>query len=333
MGLAQRRRFLIAASTAVVAAPFGLRAQPAGRVARIGVLASLPASNSAAIAALWAAFYAELKVRGWEEGRNLVAEARYTEGHAEKYSLFADELASSGVDLIAAFDSQAVDAVRKATRTIPIVMSNVISAVEAGYVASLAHPGGNITGVTNAAGEIGNKGVELFLSIRQDLRKMGLLWSPNNRGSGLGFKPMQDHASRLGLAVVSLPVDASAELGPALAKAQREGVQALYVHPTPAIFSGYRQIVDWAKQNRVMTGSISNVLARRGFLLSYGADFKDVWRITATFVDRILRGAKAAELPVEQPTKFEMIVNLKTSQALGLTIPQAVLLQADEVIQ
>jgi len=333
MGLAQRRRFLIAASTAVVAAPFGLRAQPAGRVARIGVLASLPASNSAAIAALWAAFYAELKVRGWEEGRNLVVEARYTEGHAEKYAIFANELVAAGVDLIVAFDSQAVDAVRKSTRTIPIVMTNVTFAVEAGFVASLAHPGGNITGLTIAASEIGNKGVELFLSIRQDLRKMGLLWSPNNRGSGFGFKAMQDHASRLGLAVVSLPVDASAELGPALATAQREGVQALYVHPTPAIYPGYRQIVDWAKQNRVMTASISSILARRGFLLSYGADFKDVWRITATFVDRILRGSKPADLPVEQPTRFELIINLKTAEALRITIPRSLLQQANEVIQ
>jgi len=327
-----RRRGAVIALVGLSILPRFLVAQTQ-RVARIGVLASLPASNSPAIAALWAAFYAELKARGWEEGRNLVVEARYTEGHAEKYAIFASELVAAGVDLIVAFDSQAVDAVRKATRTIPIVMSNVIYAVEAGFVASLAHPGGNITGVTNAAGEIGNKGVELFLSIRPDLRKMGLLWSPSNRGSAVGFKPMQDHARGLGIAVVSLPVDASVELGPALAKAQREGVQALYVHPTPAIYQGYPQIVSWAKENRVMTGSISNVLARRGFLLSYGADFKDIWRITVTFVDRILRGAKPAELPVEQPTKFELVLNLKTAEALGITIPQSVLLQSNEVIQ
>ena len=328
-----RRDLLRFGLAATLAAALPVYGQPDRKTARIGVLASLPASNSAAIAALWAAFYAELKVRGWEKGRNLVVEARYTEGHAEKYAIFANELVAAGVDLIVAFDSQAVDAVRKSTRTIPIVMTNVTFAVEAGFVASLAHPGGNITGLTIEASDIGNKGVELFLSIRQDLRKVGLLWSPNNRGSAVGVKPMQDYAHGLGLAVVSLPIDASAELGPALATAQREGVQALYVHPTPAIYPGYRQIVDWAKQNRVMTASISSILARRGFLLSYGADFKDVWRITATFVDRILRGAKPAELPVEQPTKFEFIINLKTAEALGLAIPQLVLARADDVVQ
>ena len=331
MGLSQRRRFLIAASTAVVAAPFGLRAQPP-RVARIGVLCTLPPSNPIGAPA-WKAFYAELKARGWEQGRNLVVEGRYIEGHTEKYPIFAGELVSAGVEVIVTDQSQGVDALRKATRTIPIVMSPVAAPVKAGYVASLAHPGGNITGVSNQANDLSDKLLELRLSIKPDLKKLGVLWSPNNAGSALGFKAGQVGVRTHGIEQVSLPVDAPAELGPALAKAQREGVEWLSVHPTAAIAPGLPQILAWATQHRVMTDSITTGFTRRGLLLSYGPDYKDLWRISATFVDRILRGAKPADLPVEQPTKFVLSINLKAAKAIGVTIPESLLARADEVIQ
>jgi len=311
--------------------PRFLMAQPQ-RVARIGVLSTFSPSNPIG-APYWNAFYAELKTRGWEEGRNLVVEGRYIEGHTEKYSILAGELISAGVEVIVTDQSQGVDALRQATRTIPIVMSSVPDPVKAGYVASLAHPGGNITGVSNQAVDLADKVLELTLSIKPDLKKRGILWSPHNAGSALGFKAGQVAARAHGIEQVSLPVDAPADLGPALAKAQRERVEWLSVHPTTAIASGVPQILAWATQHRVMTDSIASGFTRRGLLMSYGADFKELWRISATFVDRILRGAKPADLPVEQPTKFELIINLKTAEALGITIPRSLLQQADEVIQ
>ncbi len=332
MGSRGRRKFLIAAG-ALLAAPLTVEGQQPGKVARIGLLGTRPPSKSKFTAALLKVFYAELKTRGWEEGRNLVVEARYSEGRAGKWSIFADELVSAGVDVIVASNAQAVDALRKATRTIPIVMSGLSQAVESGYVASLAHPGGNITGVIHSGPDLIGKHFELLFLIRPDMRKMGVMWSPNNRNSALAFKDQQVVARSLGVALVSLPVDALVDLGPALAKAQREGVPALTVHPTPAIVGGFRQIVSWANENRVIAFTGFSAFARGGFLMSYGADFKDIWRNCATYVDRILRGAKPAELPVQRPTKFELVVNLKTAKAIGLTIPPSIMLRADKVIE
>jgi putative ABC transport system substrate-binding protein len=327
-----RRHFLIA-SGALLAAPLTVEGQQPGKVAHIGILTGSHPGNSIYVAETFTAFYAELKARGWEEGRNLLVETRYAGVRAEKYSIVADEFVSAGVDVIVTINSQAVDAARKATRTIPIVMTGPTHAVEPGYVVSLAHPGGNITGVINQSTDLNGKQFELLFSIRPDMRKMGLMWSPNNRGSALGFKDMQVVARGLSVALVSLPVDAIADVGPALAKAQHEGVQTLFVHPTSAVASGFREIESWATKNRVITGSQFGGFTRAGFLLSYAADFKDLWRISATYIDRILRGAKPAELPVQRPTKFELIVNLKTARAIGVTIPQSIMLRADQVIE
>lgn len=316
---------------ALCAAPSCLQAQQP-RVARVGVLTTWPPSNPRS-APVWRAFYAELRARGWDEGRNLVVEGRYTEGRVEKVPAFASELVAAEVDVIVAGDSQAVDSVRKATRTIPIVMTNVSHAVEAGYVTSLSHPGGNVTGVTNQLSDLMAKHVEFLRLMRPEMKKIGVFWSPGNTGSTLAFKDMQALARGVRIEVVSLPVDSPADLARGLTAAQREGVQALHVHPTPVIGAGYRQIADWATQHRVISISGFSGFTRGGFLMSYGADTADVWRTSATFVDRILRGAKPADLPVEQPTKFELILNLKTARILGVTIPRSMLTRADEVIQ
>ena len=325
------RRGAIAALVALGALPRFLYAQPQ-RVARIGILANLLPSNAIA-APLWRAFYAELKARGWEEGRNLVVEARYAEGRAEKYPIFADELVAARVEVIVATNSQAVEASRKATRTIPIVMADVSHPVEAGYVASLAHPGGNITGVDNEAPDLQGKQFELLKSVRPDLRKLGVLWSHRNVASALTFEQMHDVARQFGVELVSLPVDARPDLGHALEKAQHERVQALLVHGPPPIQAGTQQIAAWAVENRVMTTSAFDYYTRGGLLWSYGADAGDLLRISATYVDRILRGASSAELLVEQPTKFFFVINLRTAKAIGVTIPQSLLQRADEVIE
>ena len=325
------RRNTISALLALTAAPFCLHAQQP-RVARVGILATWPPSNPATVP-VWRAFYAELRTRGWDEGRNLVIEGRYSEGRVEKVPAFASELVAAGVDVIVAGDSLAVDSSRKATRAIPIVMTNVSHAVEAGYVVSLSHPGGNVTGVTNQLSDLMAKHVEFLRLVRPNMKKFGVFWSPGNTGSTLAFKDMQTLVRGLGIEVVSLPVDSPADLARGLAAAQREGVQALHVHPTSVIGAGYRQIADWATQHRVISISGFSGFTRNGFLMSYGADTADVWRTSATFVDRILRGAQPADLPVEQPTKFELVLNLKTAKVLGVTIPQSLLIRATEVIQ
>jgi len=326
-----RRDVCVGLLVGLSALPRFLLAQPR-RVARIGILGNLPRSNSFA-ASTWKPLYAELKARGWEEGRNLVVEARYVEGHVEKYAIFSDELIAARVEVIVATTSDAVDAARTATRTIPIVMANVSHPVEAGYAASLAHPGGNITGVSNESPDLQGKQFELLQSVRPDLKKLGVLWSPHNAGSALAFRQMHVTAQERGVELVSLPVDASLDLGHALEKAQREGVQALWVHGPPPIQAAHRQIVSWAIENHVMATSAFGFYTRGGLLWSYGAEAGDLLRIAGTFVDRILRGANPAELPVEQPTRFFLVINLKTAKAIGVTIPQSVLLRADEVIE
>jgi putative ABC transport system substrate-binding protein len=303
------------------------------RAARIGVLSSYPPANAGA-AASWSSFYAELASRGWVQGRNLAVEGRYTEGHPERDAAFAEELVAARVDLILATNSGAVAAARRATSSIPIpiVMVNVSHPVEAGFVASLARPGGNVTGVTNQASDMQGKFVELLRAVRPATTRIGVVWSPDNAGSALAFRDVQAVARGQGLALLSLPVERPADLQALLTGALRDGVQALIVHPTPAVVPAWRQIQAWAVEHRVLTLGQAQWV-REGFLLSYWANTPDLFRIGATFVDRILRGAAPAELPIEQPTRFELVVNVKTATALGLTIPPSLLLRADEVIR
>ena len=306
----------------------GLKQQ---RIARIGILSSYSPANAGA-ASTWAAFYAELGLRGWAEGRNLTLVGRYTEGHPNRDATYADELVAARVELILATNSGAVTAARKATSAIPIVMVNVSHAVETGFVASLARPSGNVTGVTNQAGDMQGKFVELVRSVRPDIRRIGVVWSPDNFGSALGFEGAQAVARSLEISVLSLPASRPSDLEHLLPTALREGVQGLIVHPTPAIVPTWRMIQAWAIDHKVVTLGQAQWV-RGGFLMSYWARTSDLYRMAATFVDRILRGATPADLPVEQPTRFELVINLKTAKALGLSIPQALRLRADEVIE
>jgi putative tryptophan/tyrosine transport system substrate-binding protein len=325
------RRDALTVLTALAVVPRPAKAQPT-RAARVGILSSQPPSVAAA-APHWKAFYSELQSRGWIEGRNIEIVGRYNaQGLPQNDVAFAKELVASQPDVIVAGNSRAVDAIRSATRRIPIVMTNVSHAVEAGYVTSLARPAGNITGVTNQMSDLMGKHLELLRVIQPDLTRIGVLWSPNNTGSALAYKDVQAVAQRLAITAVSMPVNATSDMPAALAGVQADRLQALHVHPTGQIGGAFQQVTAWALEHRVPTISGFSGFTRGGFLLSYGADFADIWRISATFVDRILRGAKPADLPVEQPTKFEMIVNLKTARAIGVTLPQSILLRADETI-
>jgi putative ABC transport system substrate-binding protein len=235
--------------------------------------------------------------------------------------------------VILATNSSAVEALMRATTSIPLVMVGVSHAVEVGFVRSLARPGGNVSGVVNQAGDLQAKFIELLRTVRPGLQRFGVVWSPANRGSALGFRDTQAAAAAAGLRCVSLPVDETAQIETALAAAVAEGVQALTVHPTQAIAGGWRRILAWTLAQRVpaLVGQASWV--REGFLMSYWANTVELYRAAAAQVDRILRGAKPADLPVEQPTRFDLVLNLKTARALGLTLPQSLLLQATELIE
>ena len=299
--------------------------------ARLGILAGYPPSAPGATA-LWAAFYSELEARGWHVDRNLTVLARYSENHPEREPAYAAELVAAQPQVILALGSSAVEALRRATNTIPIVMTRVSHAVEAGFVRSMARPGGNVTGVTNQASDMQGKLLELMRAVRPELQQLGLMWSPHNLGSAIGLRDMQAAAGPLGVRVVSLPIERSEQIEPALAMALEQGVQALFAHPTSVIAIAWRQLARWALEHRVATLGQAHWV-RQGFLMSYWAVNTDLFRIAAGFADRILRGAKPATLPVQQPTRFELLLNLRTAHAIGVTIPNTLRLRADEVIE
>jgi putative ABC transport system substrate-binding protein len=319
-------------SAAVALAAWGfIGASSAQSMSRLGLLATYGPSVAGA-APLWAAFFGELAARGWAEGRNLALEARYNEGRPERDAALAAELLAAQPDVILCTNSGAIEAARRATRSVPIVVVNISHAVESGFVASMARPGGNITGVTNQAGDMQSKFIEMLREVRPELKRLGIVWSPGNAGSALAFKDMQAAAAGLGLRVVSLPVEQSAEVERALQLARREGVQALVVHPTPGVGAGWRAVMAWALEYKVVTLG-QGAWVREGFLMSYWASIPDLFRIAAGFVDRILRGERPATMPVEQPTRFELKLNQKTARAIGVTLPPALRLRADEVIE
>ena len=328
-----RRREFIIVVVAVAAWPLTGWAQRSAKVHRIGILSG--ASLSApANAHLRHAFVEALRERGWVEGDNLAIEARATEGKAERFPELAAALVALNVDVIVATNSQAVSAARQTTGTTPIVMLDVSHPVEAGFVASLARPGGNVTGLTNQLKDINGKHYALLREIKPDLERMAVLFTPSNIGSALGVRDQQDGvAKQLGTSVLAVPVDSPADVETAFATIAREQAQVLQVHPTPVINIARARIVTLSIEYRVPTITAFKAFVRDGMLMSYGPDQADSWRRAASYVDRILKGVAPADLPVEQPTKFELVINLKTAKALGLTLPNSLLTRADEVIE
>lgn len=332
MGQTGRRQFLIAASSALAAAPLGLRAQPAEHVARVGFLANTQPSNPA-VTAPYKALRAELRSLGWVEGRNLKIEARYAEGRAERYSALATELVDARVDVLIAAGPQGTEAARNATRSIPIVMAMVNGPVELGYVASLARPGGNITGVADMLDQVPIKNLELLLEIVPAATTIGILWGPRDPGSARAFKLEQEYAEKRSLREVSFPIAVPDDIDSALELARRDRIEGLRLHPTGVIFQAVRKVATWAVRQHVPSIGGPRAFAEAGTLASYNPDHSQLFRSVAHYVDRILRGGNPAEMPVEQADKFLLVVNLKTAKAIGVVIPQSVLTRADEVIE
>jgi putative ABC transport system substrate-binding protein len=304
-----------------------------GRPRRIGGLSNLAPSDPAA-KRTWTAFLEGLREYGWVEGQNLLIEGRWVEGHTERYGPYAAELVSRGdIEVIVAVGTQATRETKTRTTTIPIVMVYVNDPVGAGLVASLARPGGNITGIAGQFNEMQEKTVELLRELVPDLHRVFVLWQPDSPGSQQGFEELNKLATRLGLTLSSAPLATDGDLEPALASIAADLPQGLVVHAIPVAFRRRREIAAFAAAQHLPTVAFASELARTGLLLSYGPDIAPMYRRAGFYVDRLLRGAKAAELPVEQPTKFELVINLKTAKAIGLTIPESFLLRADEVIE
>ncbi len=326
----ERRTFL--AMVPLLAAPLAAEAQQAGKVYRIGFLGIAP-PTSPSLRSQSEAFVQGLRDRGFVEGQNVVIERRYSEGREDRHTAFVAELLQMRVDLIVAASSAAARAAKQATSTIPIVMLGVASPERYGLVASLAHPGGNVTGMSNQlGGEFSSKMFQLLKESVPRLSKVAVVWNPGNEGSAVSFREGEvPTAHALGLALVSLEVRGPGDIDPALKTLASERPDALWVHLIALSFRA--RLLEYAAANRLPTIAQSSVWPQSGGLMSYGPDVTDLARRAAEQVVKILKGAKPADLPVEQPTAFELVINLKTAKALGLTIPPSLLARADRVIE
>ena len=310
----------------VVLAPLTDEAQPAGKVYRIGFLrAGQPPKTFVE------AFQQGLRARGYIEGRNVVIEYRYTDGSFDELSRLAAELVRFNVDVILASGAPAAFAARSATTKVPIVFASVYDPVEIGLVTGLAHPGGNVTGLSQTSADLGGKRLELLKELLPKLKSVAILWHPANLTNLVQKKSVEVAARTLGVDTKSVPVQDPSQFGSAFEDAR--GVDALVQVDDPLLITYRRQLAELAVRSRLPAIAGLREYVDDGGLMSYGADHPDLYRRAATYIDKILKGAKPADLPIEQPTKFDLVINLKTAKALGLTIPQSLLVRADEIIQ
>jgi putative ABC transport system substrate-binding protein len=312
----------------LLAVPLAAAAQPPGKVYRIGYLGTNPPP-----ADWWDALLDGLRERGYREGWNLIFERWFTEGHAERFPELAAELVRLRVDLIIVPTTPAAIAAKHATQTIPIVIPSAIDPVGAGLVESLARPGGNITGLSALGPELMGKRLELLKEVIPGMTRVAVLWNAANPANAAVWQETQAAAQALGLRLHAQDVQGPQDLDGAFARTAQVHPDALLVLGDALLGMHRHHIAAFATQHRLPTMYGRRDYVEAGGLMSYGADFRDHLRRTATFVDKILQGAKPADLPVEQPMKFELVINLKTAEALGLTIPPILLFQATEVIR
>jgi putative ABC transport system substrate-binding protein len=326
------RRDTVLALLALGAAPLAAEAQQAAKVTRIGYLSA----NLAASPHILEAFRQGLRDLGYVEGRNVVIEYRYAEGNVERLPALAAELVALKVDVIVASGTLAALAAKQATSNFPIVFSPAGDPVGSGLVSSLARPGGNVTGLSAFAPELVGKRLELLKQAVPGVNRVAVLWQPGAFGERVEMdtlKRAEIAARGLGVPLQFVEARGPADFDRAFSDMTRARAGALTVLASNMFNSERRRLVDLAAKNRLPALYSAREIVDAGGLMSYGANLAELNRRAATYVDKILKGAKPADLPVEQPTKFELIINLKTAKALGLTIPQSVLGRADEVIQ
>jgi putative tryptophan/tyrosine transport system substrate-binding protein len=320
----ERRKFLATLGGAAVAWPLAAHAQQPAKIPRIGIIDEAP---------MWNAFRQGLRDLGYVEGQNIAFDYRYANGVPERLAQAAAELVRLPVDVIATFGTPPTVAAKRSTTTIPIVMIAIGDPVRAGLVQSLSHPGANITGNTILGPAVVAKRLQLFKEAVPALSRVALLWNPDNASNVLNVEEIQVAAPALGITFISIPLRGSHEFYSVFAAIMRERPDGLVITADPVQQLHIGQIIDFLATNRLpaMFFLRENVVA--GGLMSYGASVPDLFRRGASYVHRILQGSKPADLPVEQPTKFELVINVKTAKALGLAIPESFLLRADELVE
>jgi putative ABC transport system substrate-binding protein len=325
-----RRAALAAILTlSLFAAPRAAEAQKPGKVYRIGVLDTLPVARNAANLD---AFRQGLRELGYVEGQNFVIEYRSPGSRANEFPDLASELVRLKVDLILTRGTAAVIAAKNATRTIPIVMASSGDPLGTGVITGLARPGGNVTGQSALIAEVSGKRLQLIKDAIPGIRRIAAVF---DRGTGTttSWRATEEAARSMGLEPQLLYIEKAEDLGPAFDAAFKQRADAVVVSLGPVMQSNVGRVVDLAAKRRLPSVFLSREFVDAGGLMAYGVSYPDSYRRAATYVDKILKGAKPGDLPVEQPTKFEFVINMKTAKVLGLTIPQSVLLRADEVIR
>ena len=324
-----KKVFCLALGAMLLALSFPAQAQQTKKNPRIGLL-TLPAAATPGEQA----FLNGLRDLGYVEGKNIAIEYRWAAGKVDRLPGLAEELVRLKVDLIVARATPVVQAAKDATKTIPIVMMGAADPVGSGFVASLARPGGNITGMSLIMPELAGKRLELLREILPNLSRVAFLAHGGDTAHRLFVKEAQEAAARFGVKFQPLVLGGPEEIDGAFASMVRDRASALIVQPLFVNNLGQGpRIADLAARNRLATVSDVSMFPEAGGLMSYGADSQAMFRRAATYVDKILKGAKPADLPVEQPTKFEFVINLKTAKQIGLTIPQSVLYRADKVFK
>jgi len=324
-----RRRKFLATLGGAAAWPLATHAQqPIGKIRRLGVL--LPGLRESLFGK---AMRDRLRELGYTDGRDTILETRWAEGKPERLTELAAELAGLKLDAIVAFSTPAAIAARNATATIPVIFLYVGDPVGAGVVPSLARPGGNATGISLLATELATKRLEILLEVAPKISRVAMLWNDSNPGMVLRARESQDAAPKLGVTIESVGVHDLINFDSAFATIESGGIDALLTLVDPFTSQHRKRIVDFAARRRLPAIYESGEFVESGGLICYGPNLVAIEHRAAEYVDKVFKGAKPADLPVEQPTKFEMLVNMKTAKALGLSIPQSVMLRADQLIE
>ncbi len=323
MSLSTRRQFLVSVGLLIVSSRAG--AQQARKIPKIGFVSSAGAIDE---------IKRSLREIGYVEGRDYAAETGFAEGKLDRIPSMVDKLVQQKVDVLVLTSNVAIIAGRRATRSIPIVMLTTVDPVAAGYVGSLARPGANVTGLTMMSRDLSAKRVELLREMIPSLARVAILWDPEGPGPIIAFKEYEAAAKKLGVRVQSLQVrGAPSEVEGAMRSAKEARADALIVVTNPLVTQLRPRIIELAIGARIPTVFEGAEFVSAGGLLSYGASSADMYRGVASYVDRILKGAKAGDLPIEQPANFDVVINMKTARAIGLQVPQSLLIRAARVIE
>jgi putative tryptophan/tyrosine transport system substrate-binding protein len=324
----RRRKFITLLGSAVTALPFAVRAQQPP----LPVIGLMGADSAAAQSRMTAAFVQRLRELGWTEGRNVIIEYRWAEGNTERFAEIAAEFVQRNVSIILTHNTPPTLAAKHATSTIPIVFATAGAPVETGLVSSLARPGGNITGLSSQASEIAGKRLEILRQALPGLRRLATISDIGNPWAALEVSQIKDAARILGIEVTTFEVGRGGEID-SVFDVMKGRTDALYVLAVPLLFANRMLIGSLALGARLPTVCLVREYVEAGGLMSYGPNWPSMWRRAADLVDKILRGAKPAELPIEQPTEFDLVINLATAKALGLEVPLQLQQLANEVIE